>query len=373
MLFSILIPSKNGEKDIENCISSILDQKFDDYEIIIGDNNNGKKFKDILLKYTNYKKIKIISHAKDLEVSENWQSCLNASKGDYIIMLGDDDCLLPKSLENIHSLIKQNDFPDCISVNGIGFYSKGSLINVESSAYKELYFDYKNKGIREGLISKEDRLEVVKKMYNFENKFPLNMQPHIVSRKAISRVKKNIYQPPFPDHYALNALLITAETWLVSYKKIVLVGITNNSFGHYYFNSKTDAGTKYLGLKINFHDEVPGSILHTCMMIWLIKIKKDYDVFLKDVKIPRAEYIQRQFFYIFFQFIKKKIKFMDVINFILNLKFTDKINLVMFIFKFNMIYKGLYKLFNKENKKIILLKNNIDFYSFTRSKDFNVF
>ena len=64
---------------------------------------------------------------------------------------------------------------------------------------------------------------------------------------------------------------------------------------------------------------------------------------------------------------------MDVINFILNLKFTDKINLVMFIFKFNMIYKGLYKLFNKENKKIILLKNNIDFYSFTRSKDFNVF
>ena len=45
MRFSILIPSKNGENYIENCIKSVIDQDFEDYEIIIGDNNNNKFLK----------------------------------------------------------------------------------------------------------------------------------------------------------------------------------------------------------------------------------------------------------------------------------------------------------------------------------------
>ena len=36
MIFSILIPSKNGQKDIDGCINSVLDQKFNSFELIGG-------------------------------------------------------------------------------------------------------------------------------------------------------------------------------------------------------------------------------------------------------------------------------------------------------------------------------------------------
>ena len=104
MIFSILIPSKNGEKDIDGCINSVLDQKFDSFELIIGDNNNNEKFKNIISKYNKHENIKIITHKIDVPVTDNWQSCLDVSIGDYIIMLGDDDGLLPNSLEDIFSL-----------------------------------------------------------------------------------------------------------------------------------------------------------------------------------------------------------------------------------------------------------------------------
>ena len=190
MIFSVLIPSKNGEKDIDNCINSVLDQKFNSFEIVIGDNNNNHEFKNIISKYSKYANIKIITHKIDMPVTDSWQSCLDASIGDYIIMLGDDDCLLPKSLENIYSVIKDNNYPECLSFNGIAFFNKGSLPNVKSNAYAKLYFDYKKNGITEGVLSIKNRLNIVKKMFNFDNRLPLNMQPHIVSRKAVKRLKK---------------------------------------------------------------------------------------------------------------------------------------------------------------------------------------
>jgi len=367
MIFSVLIPSKNGENYIENCINSVLDQKFNSFEIIIGDNNNNQKFKNIILKFSKYKNIKIISHKIDIPVTDSWQSCLDASIGDYIIMLGDDDCLLPESLENIYSVIKDNNYPECISLNGIIFYNKGSLLNVKSNAYSKLYFDYKKNGIAEGKLSRNDRLNIVKQMFNFDNRLPLNMQPHIVSRKAVKRLKKNLYQPPFPDHYALNSLLLTAETWVVSYKKVVAVGMTGKSFGHFYFNSKTKDGLKYLGHKISFPNSVSGSILNTCMMAWLTNIKIDYNDYLKSVKVSREAYVQRQFYYVFMQFFEKNIKFDLLFKFFYDLQLKDKLNLMKILFRFNIIYKGVKKIFSNQFTNIILLKEDTNIYSFTRS------
>ena len=370
MIFSVLLPSKNGEKDIDGCINSVLDQKFDSFELIIGDNNNNEEFKNIISKYSNHKNIKIITHKTDIPVTDSWQSCLDASTGDYIIMLGDDDCLLPSSLEDIFSLIKDNNYPECLSLNGIAFYNKGSLLKINSNAYSKLFFDYKKNGVDEGVLSRKVRLNIVKKMFNFDNRLPLNMQPHIVSRKALKRLKKNLYQPPFPDHYALNSLLLTAESWIVSYKKVVALGITSNSFGHFYFNEKTNDGIKYLGQKMDFPNSVPGSILNTCMMMWLMNIKTDYANYLNSLKIPRAAYVQRQFYYILSQYFRKNIKFHLVLKFFYNLKFRDKLSLMTILFKFNMIYRGLLKLFSDDISDMILLNEDIDIYSFTRSKNF---
>ena len=41
------------------------------------------------------------------------------------------------------------------------------------------------------------------------------MQTTVFSRGAAALVGEPVFRPPFPDHYALNAMLLRAERWPV--------------------------------------------------------------------------------------------------------------------------------------------------------------
>jgi len=51
-LVSIVITTKNEEKNIENCLKSIVNQTYKNIEIIVVDNNSSDSTKEISLKYT---------------------------------------------------------------------------------------------------------------------------------------------------------------------------------------------------------------------------------------------------------------------------------------------------------------------------------
>ena len=55
---SFIIPVKNGEKYIKRCLDSILIQKYDNYEIVIIDNESTDKTKNIILNEYCYENIK---------------------------------------------------------------------------------------------------------------------------------------------------------------------------------------------------------------------------------------------------------------------------------------------------------------------------
>jgi len=40
MRFSVLLPTRNGGKFLESCIRSILEQDYNDFELVISDNAN---------------------------------------------------------------------------------------------------------------------------------------------------------------------------------------------------------------------------------------------------------------------------------------------------------------------------------------------
>ena len=115
--FSILIPSKGGENYIENVLKSVLDQEFSDYEIIIGDNNNNDEFKIVIDKFLPNPKIKIVKQTKTIDVTSSWNACLNNACGRYIIMLGDDDCILKNSLKKIYEILSSNNFPEVLTTS----------------------------------------------------------------------------------------------------------------------------------------------------------------------------------------------------------------------------------------------------------------
>lgn len=108
MKFSITIPAYKADY-LKECIQSILNQTFKDFELIIVDDYSPNNLKTIVDQF-NDDRIKFYrnnSNCGAIDVVDNWNICLSYAQGDYIICMGDDDMLAPKCLEEYYEIIKK--------------------------------------------------------------------------------------------------------------------------------------------------------------------------------------------------------------------------------------------------------------------------
>ena len=93
---TIGIPVYNGEKFLEEKITSILNQDFTDFELIISDNASTDSTKEICSKFAaNDKRVRFFSHKKNLGVNWNFDFILKKARGEYFMWTAADDKILP--------------------------------------------------------------------------------------------------------------------------------------------------------------------------------------------------------------------------------------------------------------------------------------
>lgn len=301
MKFSVLLPTRNGGPFLENCIRSILEQGYGDMELIISDNANTDKTPEIISQFAGDARVKVLRLETPVSVTDNWNNALSASSGDYILMMGDDDYLLPGYFRRMEQILDKYSRPDCVLHNAYSYIAPGSIADNPHSFYSDSLFQFGNDLTKEGLLTPEQRMGIVHGMFDFKVGIPLNMQTTLVARKAFNKVNGGLFHKPFPDHYALNALLITATNWVFSPEKFLVVGVSPKSFGHYVYSNKQASGLSYLGINADFPGRLPGNELMNGMHVWLVLLKKNYPEHLESVKIDRAGYVRRQFYAWFMQ------------------------------------------------------------------------
>jgi glycosyltransferase involved in cell wall biosynthesis len=93
---SIIIAIYNSEKTLEKCLNSIFNQTFQNYELIIVDNNSIDNSYLILNKYKN--RIQYYIKEKDSGIYDAWNKGVKLSNAEWICFLGSDDYLLPDAL-----------------------------------------------------------------------------------------------------------------------------------------------------------------------------------------------------------------------------------------------------------------------------------
>ena len=294
MRFSVLLPTRNGGSFLKNCINSILQEPYDDMELVVSDNANIDETQSVLKSFASDMRLKVVRLEKAVCVTDNWNNALKASSGDYVLMMGDDDCLLPGYFKRMEGVLKRYNDPDCVMYNGYSYLAPYSIPEDAKAYYKDPFFDYGPELMEEGLISGADRFLIVKDMFDFRNRIPMNMQSTLMSRKAMDRIKGGAFQPPFPDHYALNSLLLTAKSWVFLPEKLLVVGISPKSFGHFIYSYKQEEGKRYLGIDVDFKGRLPGIEFNNCMFAWLSLLKKNFLDELKNIRISRASYVRHQ-------------------------------------------------------------------------------
>lgn len=103
--FSIVIPTYNRDEDLKLALRAILLQKYNDFEIVVSDNNSKDKTKDYVLGFRS-DKIIYIRNDKNIGWIANLKQAIRLSKGKYLIFHGDDDFIIePNALKNLEELI----------------------------------------------------------------------------------------------------------------------------------------------------------------------------------------------------------------------------------------------------------------------------
>lgn len=312
MKFSVLLPTRNGGPYLENCINSILGQGYDDLELIISDNANTDATPEIVRRYAADPRVTVLRLEEPISVTDNWNNALFSAKGDYIMMMGDDDLLLPGYFVRMAQIVDQYGQPDCVLHNGYSYVAPNSIGGNQDGFYSRAHFAFGPDLTREGVMPLDQRFSIVHDMFRFRVRIPLNMQTTLVRRDKLPR-----FHPPFPDHYALNSLLLTADRWVFSPEKLLVVGVSPKSFGHYFYSSKHKSGLAYLGIDPEFPGMLPGSDLTNGMHMWLNLLKKNLGDRLMGIEVDRAGYVRRQ---VFAWYMQRKLGVLGTVDFLVNLR-----------------------------------------------------
>ena len=103
----IILPNYNSAEYLEKTINSIINQTFKNWSLIIVDANSNEETKQILNKYIDHKKIKIIFLKKNKKAGFCRNFAIRNSKSDYIAFIDSDDIWKKEKLsEQLDFMIK---------------------------------------------------------------------------------------------------------------------------------------------------------------------------------------------------------------------------------------------------------------------------
>lgn len=106
---SIIIPIYNGEKYLKECIDSVINQKYNNLEIILINDGSTDKTEKICLDYKKNDSRIIYIYQENSGVSAARNKGIEISSGNYIIFLDSDDSLELYAIEKINENIENTD------------------------------------------------------------------------------------------------------------------------------------------------------------------------------------------------------------------------------------------------------------------------
>ncbi len=201
--FSIIVPVYNVEKYLTECIESILNQSFDNYEIILvndgSTDNSGELCENYKLSHSIIKTI----HKENGGLSDARNRGLREAKGEYIVFVDSDDYIESGTLDAFNSTLKEFNQPD-----------------VMISLVREIYTDseprYMDKAMPVNFLKDAGKKKIINWMFNHSNNL-WPAQRYIVSRKFIEKNGMNFARGRLHEDIDWTSrLFLYAKTFTIS-------------------------------------------------------------------------------------------------------------------------------------------------------------
>lgn len=199
-LISIIVPIYKVEKYLRKCIESILNQTYENLEIILVDDGSPDNCSEICEEYAKKDNRIVVIHQENGGLSKARNTGLEIAKGEYIGFVDSDDYIASDMYETLYREIKENDAQMSICrfyiVDEDGNFLHDSIkINIE----EDIKILDKCEAMKEMLIDKNIRGYVWTKLFKkecFENlKFPegKNYEDIAISINAFEKTDKVVF------------------------------------------------------------------------------------------------------------------------------------------------------------------------------------
>ena len=147
-LVSVLVYNYNYGRYLEACLNSVIQQSYKNIEIVFSDNastdSSWEIAMDFVARYPG--KMTVVRNARNLGPGENYHNCVKVMRGNYCVVLGSDDMLMPTFVEQCVNVFRKNAhiafvMTHCAVIDAEGnrqddppFYNQSCVINGQDQA-----------------------------------------------------------------------------------------------------------------------------------------------------------------------------------------------------------------------------------------------
>jgi glycosyltransferase involved in cell wall biosynthesis len=137
-LVSIAIPTFDRFAYLKEAVTSALAQTYEAVEVLIGDDGNNAELADWAMAMSRLdSRVFYQKNVRNLGLAGNWNSLADAARGEFIVIIGDDDRLLPDFVATLFKAI-QPDREVAFS-NHYLIDQHGTRLEAETLAHTQLY------------------------------------------------------------------------------------------------------------------------------------------------------------------------------------------------------------------------------------------
>lgn len=157
-LVTVIVPAYNHEKYIEDCLKSIVEQTYDNMQIIVLNDGSKDRTGIVIERFIGNQKRKIEYISKENEgLCKTLNKALRQSKGEYIAIIASDDIWLPNKIEEQVKFLEENKNIGLVCTDAY-FFKDSEKTDIKYSDYKprlKKYFknSIQNVNIYESLLT----------------------------------------------------------------------------------------------------------------------------------------------------------------------------------------------------------------------------
>lgn len=139
---SVIVPVYKVEKYLDRCVQSILNQTFEDLEVILVDDGSPDRCPEICDEWARKDSRVCVIHKTNGGLSSARNAGLKIQKGEFVCFVDSDDWILPEMLEKLLELLENNSECDIAECEKIDCVSEN--IKISQPKFKTEVYD-KNK------------------------------------------------------------------------------------------------------------------------------------------------------------------------------------------------------------------------------------